>query len=89
MSLTLEQKQKIIKKFGANEKDTGSMEVQIALLSADIAQLTEHFKIHRKDHHSRQGLIRKVNLRRSLLSYLKERAFDRYSRIIAELKLRG
>ncbi len=89
MSLSLEQKKEIIKKFGVNERDTGSFEVQIALLSADIAQLTEHFKVHRKDHHSRQGLIRKVNLRRRLLSYLKEKAFDRYSRIIAELKLRG
>jgi small subunit ribosomal protein S15 len=89
MSLTIEEKTKVIKQFGKSEQDTGSAEVQIALLTEDIKKLTEHFKTHQKDHHSRHGLIRKVNLRRGLLGYLKNKDIERYRKIISELKLRG
>lgn len=89
MSLTIEEKTQVVKKFGQSEKDTGSAEVQIALLTADVQKLTEHFKAHQKDHHSRHGLIRKVNLRRKLLAYLKNKDLERYRKIISELKLRG
>lgn len=89
MSLAVAEKAKIIKEFGSSERDTGSVEVQIALLTADINQLTEHFKIHAKDHHSRRGLIRKVNLRRSLFAYLKRINMSRYRSIIERLGLRG
>ena len=89
MSLSADLKAKIIKEYGLAEGDTGSAEVQIALLTNDIAQLTEHFKSHNKDHHSRRGLIRKVNLRRSVLSYLKAKDIERYRSIIARLNLRG
>lgn len=89
MSLSIDEKAEIIKKFGKTEQDTGSPEVQIALLTADITKLTEHFKLHKQDHHSRRGLIRKVNLRRNLLGYLKDKDLDRYRRIISSLKLRG
>ena len=89
MSLSNEEKVKIIKKYGASEQDTGSAEVQIALLSADIEQLTEHFKTHTHDHHSRRGLLRKVNLRRKLLKYLRAIDVDRYHNIVKKLKLRG
>jgi small subunit ribosomal protein S15 len=89
MSLTIAEKTKVIKTFGKSEQDTGSAEVQIALLTEDIKKLTEHFKTHTNDHHSRHGLIRKVNLRRSLLGYLKNKDIERYRKIISELKLRG
>ncbi len=89
MSLSTAEKAKIVKDFGLSNADTGSVEVQIALLSADISKLTEHFKFHAKDHHSRSGLIRKVNLRRSLLGYLKKISTDRYRTIIGRLNLRG
>lgn len=89
MSLSSAAKMKIIKEYGLDDKDTGSPEVQIALLTNDINHLTEHFKSHVKDHHSRRGLIRKVNLRRKLLSYLKEKDIKRYRNIIARLNLRG
>lgn len=89
MSLTIAEKDSIVKQFGKSEADTGSTEVQIALLTADIKKLTEHFKTHKKDHHSRRGLIHKVDLRRKLLSYLKNNDIERYRKIIADLKLRG
>ena len=89
MSLSFAEKAKIVKDYGFSEGDTGTSEVQIALLTADINQLTEHFKTHKKDHHSRRGLIRKVNLRRSLLSYLKEKDIERYRTIVSRLNLRG
>ncbi len=89
MSLTVEQKRTIITQFGHSEQDTGSAEVQIALLSEEIKQLTEHFKIHHKDHASRRGLMRKVSLRRKLLAYLKAKDLARYSNVIAALGLRG
>lgn len=89
MSLSLEEKVQIVKEHGLSEADTGSVEVQVALLTKDILQLTEHFKIHKKDNHSRRGLIRKVNLRRKLLKYLKAKDITRYRNIIARLSLRG
>lgn len=89
MSLLTAVKANIIKEYGLIEGDTGSPEVQIALLTSDINQLTEHFKSHVKDHHSRRGLIRKVNLRRKLLDYLKSKDVGRYRSIVARLSLRG
>lgn len=89
MSLSSAEKAKIIEEYGLADKDTGSPEVQIALLTNDINQLTEHFKSHVKDHHSRRGLIRKVNLRRKLLDYLKKTDKERYSSIVDRLSLRS
>jgi len=89
MSLSPEEKQTIIKEYGQNETDTGSAEVQVALLTADINKLTGHFKIHKNDIHSRRGLIRKVNLRRTLLAYLKKHNSEQYRILIERLKLRG
>ena len=84
---TLEKKE-IVTKFGRSETDTGSPEVQVALLSANIESLQSHFKENVKDHHSRTGLIRMVNLRRKLLDYLKENKPESYSKLIADLGLR-
>ncbi|MCL1816680.1 MAG: 30S ribosomal protein S15 [Clostridiales bacterium] len=78
----------IIEKFRLHESDTGSPEVQIALLSHQITHLTEHLKIHKKDFHSRRGLLMMVGQRRGLLNYLKSRDIDRYRKIITELGLR-
>lgn len=89
MSLSVAEKAKIVKEYGFSETDTGSVEVQVALLTTDINKLTEHFKIHAKDFHSRQGLIRKVNLRRKLLGYLKVTDVERYVNLIKRLNLRG
>jgi small subunit ribosomal protein S15 len=89
MSLTKLEREAIIKNHGASANDTGSIEVQVALLSADIAKLTEHFKTHKQDNHSRYGLIRKVNLRRSLLNYLKRINLERYRAIVDKLNLRS
>jgi small subunit ribosomal protein S15 len=89
MSLLNVVREEIIKEYGFSESDTGSPEVQIALLTSDINHLTEHFKAHFKDHHSRIGLIRKVNLRKKLLVYLKKNSIERYRTIIARLELRG
>ena len=89
MSLSIAEKADLIKEYGHSEKDTGSTEVQIALLTADIIKLTEHFKTHKKDNHSRRGLIHKVSLRRKLLDYLKQKDIERYRKIISQLKLRG
>jgi small subunit ribosomal protein S15 len=89
MSLSPALKASIVKEYGLTEGDTGSPEVQIALLTSDINQLTEHFKSHVKDHHSRRGLIRKVNLRRKLLDYLKGKDVERYRSVVARLSLRG
>lgn len=88
MSLSLEQKNDIIKKYSVHEKDTGSPEVQIALLTTSIVQLTEHLKTHQKDHHSRTGLLKMVNQRRKLLDYLRKKDFDRYAKIVKNLGLR-
>jgi small subunit ribosomal protein S15 len=88
MSLSSEAKQGIVAEFARGEGDTGSPEVQVALLSKRIAELTEHFGEHKKDHHSRQGLLKMVNKRRKLLDYLKSRDQDRYRELIAKLGLR-
>jgi small subunit ribosomal protein S15 len=79
---------KIIEEYKRAPNDTGSPEVQVALLSARIALLTEHFKIHKQDHHSRRGLLKLVNQRRSLLSYLKKSDAERYKTLIERLGLR-
>jgi small subunit ribosomal protein S15 len=89
MSLVTKEKAKIIQEFGKTATDTGSPEVQIALLTNEINSLTEHFKTHAKDHHSRKGLIRKVTLRRKMLEYLKKNDFKSYREVIAKLNLRG
>ena len=80
--------QKIIEEFKRGEGDTGSPEVQVALLSARIEQLTEHFKAHKQDHHSRRGLLKMVNTRRRLLAYLKDKDVERYKTLIERLGLR-
>lgn len=88
MVLETQQKNDIVEKFKQHDKDTGSPEVQIALLSARIIYLTEHFKTHKKDHHSRRGLLKLVGQRRRLLNYLKDRGVERYRAIIKELGIR-
>ena len=88
MPLSKEQKAEIAGKYGRGASDTGSAEVQIAMLTASINQLTEHLKIHKKDHHSRRGLLLQVGQRRRLLNYLHERNLERYRSLIGELGLR-
>ena len=88
MALTVEQKAEILKEHGRKENDTGSAEVQVALLSANINGLQDHFKGHKKDHHSRRGLIRMVNQRRKLLDYLAKKDRTRYLQLIEKLGLR-
>ncbi len=89
MAFDAEVKREIIKKFARHEKDTGSPEVQIALLTARIKSLEEHFKVHKKDHHSRRGLLKLVGQRRRLLNYLRRTDFDRYRNLIKALGLRA
>jgi small subunit ribosomal protein S15 len=86
--LELDKKSEIIRNFQVHENDTGSPEVQIALLSARIKYLTEHFKIHKKDHHSRRGLLKLVGQRRRLLDYLKGKNIERYRTVIQRLEIR-
>ena len=86
--ITSEMNKDIIAKYGKTPEDTGSPEVQIALLSARITELTEHLKIHKKDHHSRRGLLKMVGQRRGLLDYLKKTDIERYRAIIEKLGLR-
>ena len=88
MSITAERKQELIGEFATTKGDTGSPEVQIAILSERITNLTEHLKTHKKDHHSRRGLLMMVGLRRRLLDYLKMKEVKRYEAIIKSLKLR-
>ncbi len=88
MSLALEEKNAVIEKYRRSESDTGSPEVQIALLTERINQLSEHFKTHHKDHHSRRGLLKMVGKRRNLLNYLKNKDFGRYRALIESLGLR-
>lgn len=88
MVLTADSKKEIIDKYRLHEKDTGSPEVQVAILSNRINYLTDHFKIHKKDHHSRRGLLKLVGQRRRLLNYLKRTDPNRYQNIIKELGLR-
>jgi len=83
-----EAKKEIIDRFKLSENDTGSSEVQIALLSSRITYLTEHFKVHKKDHHSRRGLLKLVGQRRRLLKYVKSKDVERYRNIIKELGIR-
>ncbi|GIK34133.1 MAG: 30S ribosomal protein S15 [Gammaproteobacteria bacterium] len=88
MSLSAEQKSKVISENRRGAADTGSPEVQVALLSARINELTDHFARHKKDHHSRRGLLKMVNQRRKLLDYLKDTDGDRYKTLIDKLGLR-
>ena len=88
MSLSTEQKHDVIEKFKRAPSDTGSPEVQVALLSTRIQQLTDHFATHKQDHHSRRGLLKLVNHRRKLLDYLKREDYERYRTLISELGLR-
>jgi len=85
MALSTAEKAEIIKEFGASESDSGSPEVQIALLSANIDKLQGHFKEHNHDHHSRVGLLRMVSQRRKLLNYLRSKSTDRYAQLIKRL----
>jgi small subunit ribosomal protein S15 len=88
VSLDKDKKQEIIKKFRVHETDSGSPEVQIALLTERINQLTEHFQVHKKDYHSRRGLLKLVGQRRRLLDYLKSRKADMYRKMVKDLGLR-
>ena len=88
MALTTERKQEIVKKFARNDKDTGSAEVQIAILTEEINVLTEHLKEHKHDHHSRRGLLKKVGQRRSMLNYLAKKDVQRYRDVVKQLGLR-
>lgn len=88
MSLSTEETQQLIQEHKRSNNDTGSTEVQVALLTANISKLSGHFKIHKKDHHSRRGLIRMVNRRRKLLDYLKRKNAARYRDLITKLGLR-
>ena len=88
MAMSAEIKKQIVEEYGKSPNDTGSTEVQVALLTWRINDLTPHFKEHKKDHHSRQGLIRMVNSRRKLLDYLKSKDIERYRELIKRLGLR-
>ena len=88
MTLTPERKREVIGQFKTHETDSGSAEVQIALLTERIKYLTEHFKVHKRDHHSRRGLLRMVGQRRRLLDYLKATKIERYRLVVKELGLR-
>ncbi len=88
MSITVEEKAKVIAEFGTKAGDTGSPEVQVAILSSRIATLTDHFKTHKKDNHSRRGLLKLVAQRRKLLDYLKGKEEARYTALIGKLGLR-
>ena len=88
MTLTLEKKRELVERFGSTPSDTGRAEVQIALLTERINELTEHLRGHRKDHHSRRGLLMLVGRRRRLLNYLQRDDLDRYRALVKELGLR-
>ncbi|MEM1306121.1 MAG: 30S ribosomal protein S15 [Pseudomonadota bacterium] len=88
MSITAERKSEVIKEFGAKDGDTGSPEVQIAILTERITNLTEHFKSHKKDNHSRRGLLKMVSQRRQLLDYVKAKDVERYQSVIKRLGIR-
>ncbi len=88
MSITAERKDALIKEYATNNSDTGSPEVQVAILTERILNLTEHFKTHKKDNHSRRGLLKMVSQRRRLLDYVKARNEDRYKSLIERLGLR-
>ncbi|QSO45385.1 30S ribosomal protein S15 [Alicyclobacillus curvatus] len=86
--LSNEQKKQIVEKFQVHETDTGSPEVQVAILTERIAQLTEHFRVHKKDHHSRRGLYKMIGHRRNLLNYIRKKDVNRYRELIQTLGLR-
>lgn len=88
MALTTDAKKELVKQYRQHDKDTGSPEVQIAVLSNRIAYLTEHFKLHKKDHHSRRGLLQMVGKRRRLLDYLRRSDQNRYKAVIERLGIR-
>lgn len=88
MAISKTEKQEIIKAYAVHEGDTGSPEVQIAVLTADINKLNGHFKVHKKDHHSNRGLLKKIGRRRDLLKYLKNKDLDRYTTLVDKLGLR-
>lgn len=88
MALSAQEKSAIVAEYGKSETDTGAPEVQVALLTANINKLQGHFGDHKKDHHSRRGLIRMVNQRRKLLDYIKSKDVERYSALISKLGLR-
>ena len=89
MPITKEDKERIIKKFGKDSSDTGSTEVQVAILSHRISELTEHLKIHKKDKHTRRGLVALVSQRKKLLKYLVRSDSDSYLKLVKELSIRG
>ena len=89
MSITKDKKKNLISEYAINEKDTGSTEVQIAILSERIQNLTEHFKNHNHDTHSKRGLLKMVNKRKKLLSYLSKKDDTKYKEVITKLKIRG
>jgi small subunit ribosomal protein S15 len=89
MTLEVERKRELIEEYRQHDGDTGSPEVQIALLTERIRNLTEHFKVHKKDHHSRRGLLKLVGQRRSLLNYLKMKRIERYRSVVERLGIRG
>ncbi len=88
MSITQEDKKTLIKDYATKEGDTGSPEVQVAILTKRIVNLTEHFKTHKKDNHSRRGLLKMVSLRRKLLDYVREKDENRYKELIKRLEIR-
>ncbi|MGI9548860.1 MAG: 30S ribosomal protein S15 [Bdellovibrionales bacterium] len=88
MQMSKEKKEEIVKKFKKTSQDTGSSQVQVALLTEKIKELTEHFKIHKKDFHSMRGLIKMVSLRKKILNYMKRKEVNNYKKVIQELKLR-
>jgi small subunit ribosomal protein S15 len=88
MSVTVVRKEELIKEFGAKEGDTGSSEVQVAILTERIVNLTGHFKTHKKDNHSRRGLLKMVALRRKLLDYIRDKDEERYKTLITRLNIR-
>jgi small subunit ribosomal protein S15 len=88
MTISKERKAELIKEFGKNEHDSGSAEVQVAIMTERIRELTEHVKVHKKDHHTRRGLLKLVGQRRRLLAYIKERDIVKYRELIAKLGIR-
>ena len=88
LSITKERTAELIKEYGKGEGDSGSVEVQVAIMTERIRNLTEHLKVHKKDHHSRRGLLKMVGQRRNMLAYLKENDLERYRTLIARLGLR-
>ncbi len=89
MTINLKNKQELIKKFGENSKDSGSVEVQVAMLSQKISELTEHLKINAKDFQAKRGLLMMVGKRKRMLAYLKEADLEKYRKLIKDLNLRG